>query len=143
MEEQPLVVLFGDSLFMDTVEASLEHSQGLGVMRIHATVADVVERLKSLSPDLVILDLNAPQTQFVVPFLQEQAGIPLLCLDVNVTQVVTLSSQHHTAQTAGELLELVHTQASNGNGCHRGPGGSRGLDRFGALQTGENVLLAD
>ena len=76
MTEQRLVVLFGDSLFMDTVEARLEDNQELGVMRIHSTVADVMGRLKSLCPDFVIVDVNTYQSKFALPFLQEQPGMP-------------------------------------------------------------------
>jgi DNA-binding NarL/FixJ family response regulator len=114
VNKQRLVVLFGDSLLMDTVEAGLEDSQDLGVMRIHTTVADVEERLKSLAPDLVILDLNTPHLAFIVPFLRDRPGIPLLGLDVTCSKVVALSSQQYLAFTADDLAELIRTQAANG-----------------------------
>lgn len=116
MTEQRLVVLFGDSLFMDTVEARLENSQELGVVRIHCTVTDVVGRLKSLGPDFVILDTSAHESQFALLFLQEQPGVPLLCLDVTCSKVVTLSSKKHTIRTTDELVQLIREQVFGGNG---------------------------
>jgi hypothetical protein len=107
VEEQHLVVLFGDSLFMDAVEASLEDCAGLGVIRIHATVADIAERLASLCPDLVILDMSAPQAQFILPFLQDQPDVPLLCLDVTRSKVLALSRQQYPTRTARELLDVI------------------------------------
>lgn len=107
MEEQHLVVLFGDSLFMDAVEASLEDSPELGVIRIHATVANIGERLESLCPDLVILDMSAPHSQLILPFLQDQPDVPLLCLDVTCSTVLALSRQQYTTRTASELLQVI------------------------------------
>ena len=121
MAEQRLVVLFGDSLFMDTVEARLENNQELGVMRIHSTVADVIGRLRSLSPDFVIVDVNTHYSKFTLPLLQEQPGTPILCLDVTSNQVVTLSSQQHAVHTTEELVQLVREQAYSGVGDHEGP----------------------
>ena len=121
MTEQRLVVLFGDSLFMDTVEARLENSQELGVMRIHSTVADVMGRLKSLSPDFVIVDVKTHHSKFTLPLLQEQPGTPILCLDVNNNQVVTLSSQQHAVRTTDELVQLVREQAYGEIGENEGP----------------------
>ncbi len=121
MTEQRLVVLFGDSLFMDTVEARLEKNQELGVMRIHNSVADVMERMKSLSPDFVIVDVNTHYAKFTLPFLQEQPGTPILCLDVTCNQVVTLSSQQHAVQTTEELIQLVREQAYSGVGDDESP----------------------
>jgi len=45
MKKRPLVVLLGDSLLIDTVEATLGDNQDLGVVRMHTTVTDVGERL--------------------------------------------------------------------------------------------------
>ena len=121
MKEQRLVVLFGDSLFMDTVEARLENNQELGVMRIHSTVTDVMERLKSLCPDFVIVDVNTHHSKFTLPLLQEQPGTPILCLDVTSNEVVTLSSQQHAIHTTDELVQLVREQAYNGSGDNESP----------------------
>ena len=121
MTEQRLVVLFGDSLFMDTVEARLEDNQELGVMRIHSTVADVMGRLKSLCPDFVIVDVNTHHSKFTLPLLQEQPGTPILCLDVTSNEVVTLSSQQHAIHTTDELVQLVREQAYCGIGDNESP----------------------
>jgi hypothetical protein len=119
-EEGRLIVLYGDSLLMDAIEASLEASQDLGVMRIHATVADVGGRLKSLCPDLVIVDLNAPQSQQVIPFLWAHPGIPMLGIDITCGRVLALSSEPHLVQSVSDLAELVekHTSGGNGRGAH-------------------------
>ncbi|MEJ2209571.1 MAG: hypothetical protein P8129_11110, partial [Anaerolineae bacterium] len=67
MQAKRVIALFGDSLLIDTVEASLQIWQGLGVVRVQSTTADALERLKALCPDLIIFDLNDPNSQLVVP----------------------------------------------------------------------------
>lgn len=116
MEERQLVVLFGDSLLIDTVEASLEDNPNVGMMRIHATVPDIEERLKTLCPDLIILDLNAPDSGQIIPVLWDQPGVPLLCLDITCSKAIVLSSQPYTARTAGDLAHLIEMQTSPGRG---------------------------
>jgi CheY-like chemotaxis protein len=111
MEKGRLIVLFGDSLLMDTVEASLEGIQDLGVMRIHTGVAEVEERIKSLRPDLVILDLNTPQSSSILPFLRDIPDIPLLGLDVTCSKVMALSCQQYVALTADDLADVIRMKA--------------------------------
>lgn len=115
MSKQRIVALFGDSLLMDTVEASLETHQELGVIRIHTTVTDAAERLKILCPDLVILDLSDTSAHLVMPFLKDLPGVPLLCLDVTCSRVISLSCQQYTALTSSDLAHLIKSQTSSRN----------------------------
>ena len=129
MDTQRVVALYGDSLLMDTVEASLEKNLGMGVVRIHTSVPNAVERIGALHPDLVILDLNAPDSQFVLAFFKEKPSVPLLCLDVTCSQVLALSCQHYTALTTNDLARVIEMQASGqtigGNGHGQGNGNGR------------------
>jgi hypothetical protein len=110
--KQRIVALFGDSLLMDAVEASLEDHRDLGVIRVHTTVADGAQRLKSLCPDLVIVDLNDTNAQFVLPLLQDLPDVPLLCLDANCSKVISLSCRQYTARTSSDLAHLIKTQTA-------------------------------
>jgi chemotaxis response regulator CheB len=112
MGEQRVVALYGDSLLMDTVEASLEDNQDLGVIRIHTSVNDVVERLKALCPDLVIFDMNDPRSWFVFALLRERPGIPLLCVDITQSKVIALNCQQFTALTADDLAAVIELQTT-------------------------------
>ena len=94
MKKQRTVVLYGSSVLMDRVEASLS-KQLLGVLRIHTT-KDIKDHLKHLCPDLVIFDLDTPHSQFVIPFLKERPGVTLLGLDATCDKVIALSGQHYT-----------------------------------------------
>lgn len=116
MTEQRVVALFGDSLLMDTVEASLADNHDLGVIRIHNTVASAAERLASLGPDLIILDLNDLHSDMMVTLLRDQPHIPLLCVDITSSKVVALSCQHYTVLTVNDLAEVIELQTGGKNG---------------------------
>jgi hypothetical protein len=112
MAEQRIVALYGDSLLMDAVEASLEDNQELGVIRIHTTVSNVVECLRSLNPSLIILDMNDPHSRLMVSFLRDLPTVPLLCVDVTSSKVIALACQEYTVLTADDLAQVIHLQIS-------------------------------
>lgn len=110
MEKRRIVVLFGDSLLMDTVAAGLSDKQELGVMRIYTPITGVEEQLMSLSPDMIIFDLDAPHLEFMIHFLRDHPGVPLLGLDVTSSKVIVISSQQHTTLTADDLAQMIQLQ---------------------------------
>jgi len=112
MAKQRLVVLFGDSLLMDTVEASLAELEELGVMRVHTGVVDVIGRLNALRPDLIVFDLDTPHTQFLLPYLRQQPDAALLGLDITCSRVVALSSHHYSAPTFADLAQVIENHLS-------------------------------
>ena len=90
MENRRIVVLVGDSLLLDTVEASLGERREFGVMRIYTTVTNIAERVKSLYPDAIIFDWDTPHLGFVLSFLKDRPGVPLLGLDVTRSKAIAL-----------------------------------------------------
>jgi len=112
MENRRIVVLVGDSLLMDTVEASLGENQEFGVMRIYTTVTNIADRLKSLYPDAIIFDWDTPHSEFVLSLLKNQPGIPLLGLDVTCSKATALFSEQHLTLTINDLARVVKTHTS-------------------------------
>ena len=113
MRAKRVIALFGDSLLIDTVEASLQNSQGLGVVRVQTTTSDALDRLKALCPDLIIFDLNDPNSRLVIPFFRDHQSTPLLCLDVTCSKVLALSCQHYTATSAHDLERLIYQETDH------------------------------
>lgn len=113
VKKSRVVVLFGDSLFIDSIEASLQGRRDLGLVRIQSSVNDVVEKLKVLGPDLIIFDSMDSRIQFVVPFLRDRPDIPLLCLDVDTSRVIVVSGEHHLAPSARDLANLIELQTNH------------------------------
>jgi hypothetical protein len=116
MQEQRVVALYGSSLLMDIVEASLGNNQELGVVRVGGSGSSmVVERLKSLCPDMIVVDSSQPDAQFVLSFFKDRAGVPVLCLDSDSNKAMILSCQHYTSLTTTDLTDLVQSHASGRN----------------------------
>ena len=110
VENNRLVILFGDSLLMDGVEASLDVNKSLNVMRILDTFDGFRECLHSLEPDIVIFDWDTPQSQLIVSVLRDQPGVTLLGLDVYSKKVIIVSSYQCAPLSAGDLLEVIQSQ---------------------------------
>ena len=113
MDEKRLVVLYGDTLLIDGVEASLTERNGLDVIRVDTTIANVGQHLKTIAPDLVIFDLDTPVielSKLIVPLLQKQPGIPFICLDAQHSEVVTLACEQHTAHSTNDLVDIIRKQ---------------------------------
>ncbi|MBN2393254.1 MAG: hypothetical protein JXR84_21165 [Anaerolineae bacterium] len=112
MDDRQVIVLFGDSLLMDGVEASLADQQELDVIRVDATINNVAQHLQTIAPDLVIFDLDLPFSSQIVPLLQERPGIPFIGLDAQCSEVIALSSQHYTALSANDLVKVIQKQTT-------------------------------
>ncbi len=112
MDDRQLIVLFGDSLLMDGVEASLADKQELDVIRVDATINNVGQHLQSIAPDLVIFDLDIPFSAQIVPLLREQPGTPFIGLDAQCSEAIALSSQQYTALSANDLVKVIQIQTT-------------------------------
>ena len=107
MKNQRTVALVGDSLFMDTVEASLKSQRGMNVVRIQGYVRDVKACVESVHPDLVIFDWDTYYSRFVMLILKEQPSIPFIGLDVSSRKVIAMSSQQYTPLTVNDLTQVI------------------------------------
>ena len=107
MNTQQLVVLYGDSLLLDSVEASLASDHYVSVMRLRAATPEMAERLCDRGPDLLSYDRDASHFRGLVPFLKTRPSVPLLGLDVNVNKVISLTSTVHTVDNQEELKRVV------------------------------------
>jgi DNA-binding NarL/FixJ family response regulator len=105
------VVLYGNSLFLAGVEASLTDRTGLEVSRLEANLPDALERLDALGPDVVILDMAESNAEFALKILKEHPGLPLIGLDLSKNnQVLVLSGQKREAFTAHDLTTVILSQ---------------------------------
>ncbi len=107
MDQRKTAALYGNSLFIAGLETCLRDREELAVDRIDATLADAMDRLAEIGPDVIIFDLDAPHAQFVTSFLREHPGLPLIGLGLTDNNVVVFSSQQYTALTANDLTHLI------------------------------------
>ena len=120
MQKHRLVALYGSSLLMDIVEATLGENQSLDVVRVEGSSTGAVENLRSLHPDMIVVDSSDPDAQFVLSFFKDRDGVPLLCLDPNCNKAMVLSCQHYNSLTTTGLSDLVYSQIDSTNGHNHG-----------------------
>lgn len=121
MQKHRLVALYGSSLLMDIVEATLGENQSLDVVRVEGSSSGAVENLRSLHPDMIVVDSSDPDAQFVLSFFKDRDGVPLLCLDPDCNKAMVISCQHFNSLTTTGLSDLIYAQVGGTNGHnHRG-----------------------
>ncbi len=116
MQRRRVVALYGNSLLIDIVETSLGNHHRLDVIRVSGPTGRAVEHLKSLRPDMIVVDSTEPDSQFVLSVFKDRAGVPLLCLDPNHNKALLLSCQHYNSLTTTELTDLVDSHVGGKNG---------------------------
>jgi hypothetical protein len=108
MNGEKLIVLCGNSLLMDTVEANLDEERAnVGIMRIDVTDFPLDQHLASLAPDMVIFDWDLPNLQFILPLMRNRPEIPIIGVEIKCNQVAVLTCHRHNALNATELSRIV------------------------------------
>jgi hypothetical protein len=111
---QERVVLFGDAPFIQSVEACLHGAGEIGVIELSSSVVDAPQRLKSLRPDLVVMDLHGDHAHLAVSLLREQPGVSILCVDRERQEAIVVCGQAYLTPTAEDLREIIRRHASSG-----------------------------
>jgi hypothetical protein len=103
------VVLYGKSLVMSTVGASLQGSPDIQVLPVDPSMPDVQNHLRTLQPDVVIMDQAAIQPDFFVALCKVQPELLLIGLELDTGKALVLSSQPAHILTTTDLLQLLGT----------------------------------
>ena len=107
MEDQPQVVLLGDSVLMDSVAKSLIERQFSGVVRINTDSYNLNQPEISINPDLIVYEHNTKFTNLIPSFLSKQPDTLLLAIDLYHSQVLVFDCQLRPTQSLHELCELI------------------------------------
>jgi len=103
MQNRPLVVLLGNSLLMDGVALSLTTGQTLGMVRMDAGLDNIREQLRSLEPDLIVFELDSPDTPEIISLIKDQPNTLLVGLDPDCSQAIILNSQQQPTRSMNDL----------------------------------------
>ncbi|MBL7202080.1 MAG: hypothetical protein ISS56_18220 [Anaerolineae bacterium] len=124
MEKRPLVVLLGESVLMDGVAVSLGDQRALDVKRTGICAVGLRERLQSLKPDLIVVELDTRGSQSIVSLLRDQPSTLLLGLDLTCSRVIVLNSHQHMTRTMNDLCQVVQAEVSQASRSSKGGGPS-------------------
>jgi hypothetical protein len=104
------VVLYGKSLLISSIGASLEGCPNLEVLPIDPCGPDVQQQMGEIQPYAVIFDLAATQPGFSIALWKTQPDLLLIGLDLKTGQAQVLSSQSAEVLTTADLIRLLqHT----------------------------------
>lgn len=107
MDQKQTVVLYGDSLFMDSIEAGLGINREFDLVRFSTNVTNINKRLKLFHPDIVIFDILTLTDHVILSLLKDYPNILFLGLDINTNQIIALRSQCHLADSLADLTEII------------------------------------
>lgn len=106
----PCLVLYGNSLFLAGIHAELKFRTPLKLAMIEADCPDAVDLIRAQGPTAILFDLAAAQPDFAISLLRERPNVLLIGVDPSSDELLLLSSQHATALSVADLLELVDKQ---------------------------------
>jgi hypothetical protein len=102
------VVLYGNSLALSGVGASLEGQPGLELVRVDAGRASA-ETLHEIHPDVVVFDLATAQPDVVALWRRDPPVLPI-GVDLLKQQAVVFSGEPSRALTTDDLLRVIETR---------------------------------
>ncbi len=106
------VVLYGTTLVVSTIGASLQASADLELIRIDPALPGAAERLLALQPSAVVFDLAAGQPDFAMSLLRQQPGLLLIGADPSSDDLLVLSSHAARALSVADLVAVIaHRQS--------------------------------
>lgn len=105
------VLLYGESLLLPLVAASLEESPDLRVSQA-ITWPDACQLLAEGVPDVLIFDLTDTCESQVLPLLFENPHLVLIGLDTESNQAVLVAGE----QSQGLTLDSIRQIVRNGGG---------------------------
>src|SRR3990172_3862922 len=112
MMQTKKVVLYGSSLFIVGLEASLAAVPGLGNQRVDVQRDDSLDRVRAAAPEVIVVELGAAPGDQAFTLLKEFPGVVLIGLDLESDQLLVLSAHQQPSQAAADLVEVINKQRS-------------------------------
>jgi len=110
------VVLYGNSLVVSSIGASLQDYPDLQVLPLDPTLPKADQRLYALEPDIVIIDMAATQPDSLIELWKARPRLLLIGVDVTTDQALVLSSQPAQLVTTSDLWQVIANQTGDSRG---------------------------
>jgi hypothetical protein len=101
------VVLYGNSLVVSSIGASLQGRAGLQVVSVDATQPNAAQQLDQVQCDVVIFDLATARPAFAIDLWETHPQLLLIGVDLTTGQALALSSQPSRLLTMDDLLQVI------------------------------------
>lgn len=101
------VALYGNSLVISSIGASLQGRAGLEIKCVDATLPDAASWLAALQPDVVIFDLAVAQPEFAIALWKARPRLLLIGVNLTNGHAFVLSGQTSRLLTMDDLLQVI------------------------------------
>ena len=125
MEKRTRVLVYGNTLNMAGIAASLRAEPELVIESIDPKTPCAQQDLKSFDPEAVIFDCSDSCTVLDLALLREQPGLLLIGVDPSSDDALVLSGQLSRVLSARDLAKLVTDFGKASNGKRTGDRKSR------------------
>lgn len=110
MNKRQRVFLYGKTVILGTVGASLQHYSDLEIVSLSPPFPDAPD-LKMLAPDVIIFDLQAAQPDAALKLLDACPNLMLIGIDPGDEQVYLWTGKHMSALSAQDLAQSIRDYA--------------------------------
>lgn len=100
------VLLYGDSLILDSVWALLQNWRGFEVISRSPALPDLAE-VETLAPDAVLFDVETTRPEAVFPLLETQPGLLLLGISPDGNVIRLWSGRQLRELSSKELKDVI------------------------------------
>lgn len=104
--EKKRVILYGRSVILGTVGASLQQYPDLEVISLSLPLPDVQE-LGALAPDVIIFDLQAPHPDLAISLLDASPRLILIGIDPSSDRMFLWFGRHLNVLSTQDLVQAI------------------------------------
>ena len=103
---QRRAIVYGDSLILEGVRASLVKCPGLEVLVLHQPPEKLPDELRAHCPATLIFDMEAIQPELLLALFQ-QPGLLLIGIDSETHRALVWSGRQAAAVAAADLVQVI------------------------------------
>jgi hypothetical protein len=102
------VAIYGNSLSVASIGASLQDRPGLELLALDASLPDVIQRLGTWTPGVVLFDLTiAHAVEDAISLLAAHPNLVLVGFDLTSHRALLLSGEQSTVLTTDDLIQII------------------------------------
>ncbi len=105
------MAIWGNSIVLSGIRASLERRAGLRVLPFEATLPGATAQLLAMHPDAIVFDLASARADAIFALWKAQPQALLIGVDLTADQVLVFSGQTSRVLTPDELVEVIEAHA--------------------------------
>lgn len=109
------IALYGNSLIVSSIGASLVNQPSLTLHQLDTGTSDLAQYMKSEHPDVLIFDLATDYPNSPITLLKEHPRLLLIGIDISNAKMLVLSGQQSQALTIDDLTHVIEAQVASQN----------------------------